>query len=103
MSGFHYALAFRLVIAMKYFVRFAKFSLSGSITRPGWRLRLFATSNDASAFALEMVAADWRVELGDFGGLDPEAPRPLMVERSLAARLAQSRKSAWGGPRFGRA
>ncbi len=88
---------------MRHFVRFAKFSPCGSIARSGWRLRLFATSNEASAFARQMVGAYWRVEVGDVDEIEPEAPGAFIAARSLAATLAPSPERASVGPRFGRA
>ncbi|MBV8472728.1 MAG: hypothetical protein JO234_04860 [Hyphomicrobiales bacterium] len=64
------------VIAMKHFVRFAKLSASGRISPRGWRVRLFATANDASAFAQGMIGNGWRAELGDVGDLEAAAPNP---------------------------
>jgi hypothetical protein len=60
---------------MKNFVRFAKLTASGAIARSGWRLRLFATANEASAFAREMVDNGWRAELGNVGDAESDAPR----------------------------
>ena len=61
-------------MVMKHFVRFAKQTASGTIGPRGWRLRLFATANEASTFAREMVDKDWRVELGNTGDAAPDAP-----------------------------
>ena len=90
-------------LPMQHFVRFAKFSPCGSIARSGWRLRLFATSNEASAFARQMVGACWRVEVGDFDDTEPDAPGPSRVEPSLAGSLAPSPRRASVGPGFGSA
>jgi hypothetical protein len=65
---------------MKHFVRFAKVSAYGAIARPGWRLRLFATANEASTFAREMIDNGWRAELGNVGDAEPDAPNPLLAE-----------------------
>jgi hypothetical protein len=98
-----YAGAFGLVVTMRHFVRFAKFSPCGSLARSGWRLRLFATWDEASAFARQMLGADWRVETGDFGDGEPEATRPSTAEPSLVVKLAQSLETASVSPRFRRA
>ncbi len=88
---------------MRHFVRFAKFSPSGSLARSGWRLRLFATWDEASAFAQQMIGADWCVETGDFGEAELEATTPSRAEESLAAKLTQSLERASAVPRFRRA
>jgi hypothetical protein len=88
---------------MQHFVRFAKFSPCGSIARSGWRLRLFATSNEASAFAEQVVGACWRVEVGTFDETEREVPGAFIGARSLTAPLARPPESASVGRRFGRA
>jgi hypothetical protein len=65
---------------MKNFVKFAKLTASGAVVRPGWRLRLFATANEASAFAREMIAKGWRAELGTVGDVESDAPRLPLVK-----------------------
>jgi len=65
-------------------------------------LRLFATSNEASAFARQMIGASWRVEVGDLDEMEPEAPGAFIAARSLAAALAPS-QSAAVARRYGRA
>ncbi len=67
---------------MKHFVRFAKPTVSGTIARPGWKLRLFPTSAVANAFAKEMVSGGWRAEAGD---LDDEALKTTAVSASADA------------------
>ena len=85
---------------MRHFVRFAKFSPSGSLARSGWRLRLFATWDEASAFAQQMIGADWCVETGDFGEAELEATTLSRAEESLAAKLTRSAERASVVPRF---
>ena len=59
---------------MRHFVRFAKVSASGSVDRVGWRLRIFLTSHDTSAFAEELVGRLWRVEIGEYEDGEVGAP-----------------------------
>lgn len=68
---------------MKHFVRFAKLTASGTIGPRGWRLRLFATANEASTFAGEMVDNGWRAELGNVGDLEAAAPGAQVTSEAL--------------------
>ncbi len=88
---------------MKHFVRFARLSTSGAIARPGWRTRLFATSNEASAFAQKMTGKDLRVELGDLGDVEPDSPSPATAKRGLAAELIGPLERVAMDPHKGRA
>jgi hypothetical protein len=74
---------------MNYFVRFAKAFPSGAIAPPGWRVRLFATSNEAGAFAQEMIGKGCRAELGNFGEPAAGAPSPKTAERSFIDELIE--------------
>ena len=73
---------------MRHFVRFAKVSASGSVDRVGWRLRIFLTSREASAFAEELVGKLWRVEIGQYE--DGEARAPAEWTRRLRAQAARA-------------
>jgi hypothetical protein len=75
---------------MRHFVRFAKVSPCGSVARSGWKLRLFASSREARAFAEQMIEAHWRVESGRVDEFAPGAPRPLTADRNPAAQFGQS-------------
>jgi hypothetical protein len=48
-----------------------------------------------------MVGACWRVEVGDFDEMEPEAPGAFLAARSLTATLAPSPERASVGRRFG--
>ncbi len=82
-----YVRLLRPEITMNHFVRFAKLSASGTLGRAGWRLRMFATSNEAGAFARQMMSKGWRVETGELDDTDADAPSAPWVERSLGAEL----------------
>jgi hypothetical protein len=56
---------------MEYFVRYAKVRPHGGLTKPGWRVRLFATATEARAFSLLMSLPGWRVEVGALGDAPP--------------------------------
>ena len=76
---------------MRHFVRFAKVSASGSVDRVGWRLRIFLTSHDASAFAEELVGRLWRVEIGEYEDGELAAPAELARRFRSEARRAEER------------
>jgi len=56
---------------MRHFVRFAKLSANGSVGRSGWRLRIFLTADEAGAFAEDLAARLWRVEVGEYEDAEP--------------------------------
>jgi hypothetical protein len=69
---------------MQHFVRYARFSFSGTLLKPGWRIRLFAAPGEAREFAEELLGDNWRVETGSYGGaaaesgvLEPDFAGPL--------------------------
>lgn len=87
---------------MKYFVRFTKITASGTIARSGWRLRLFADSNAAGAFAQEMIDNGYRAEMGDVGEVAADAPTPKVAERNFSDEPIQSLERASFNSRKGR-
>ena len=67
--------------------------------KSGWRLRLFATANEARAFSRQLLVGGWRVEAGHCGSnAAPPAPEPA----ELAPRLT-AREAAYPAPPPGRA
>ena len=80
---------------MEYFVRYARFGPSGAPTKTGWRLRLFATANEARTFSRQLVVGGWRVEAGRCGEATPQAPGPV--------EIASGRQWTYPAPPAGRA
>ena len=80
---------------MRHFVRFAKVSANGSVDRGGWRLRIFLTSDEAGAFAEDLAARFWRVEIGEYEDGDPvpsaELARRFRAEVMRAEQRARGR------------
>ena len=66
-------------------------------------MRLFASANEARAFAQQMIDARWRAEVGDFGETAPDAPTISIAEPGAAAGLASSFPRAAVERRVGRA
>jgi hypothetical protein len=90
------SLSARRVIAMDYFVRYARFGPSGSLMKSGWKLRLFATANEARAFSQQLVLGGWRVEAGRCGSdAAPPAPDLAEIAPGRATRLAPPRETAY--------
>ena len=58
---------------MQHFVRYARFSFSGTLLKPGWRIRLFAAPAAARAFAEQLIVENWRVETGSYDGAPADA------------------------------
>ena len=74
---------------MDHYVRYAKPSACGVIRSPGWRLRLFATSNEADAFSQEMIGRGWRIEIGALDQVETDASSPTAAEPSFTDELAE--------------
>ena len=80
---------------MQHFVRYARFSFSGTLLKPGWRICLFAAPGEAREFAEEFLGDNWRVETGNYDGAPAEggAPRDrALVPRPLAKRAQWRRR-----------
>ena len=58
---------------MQHFVRYARFSFTGTLLKPGWRIRLFAAPAEAREFAEELIGDNWRVETGSYDRAPAEA------------------------------
>ena len=61
---------------MQHFVRYARFSFSGTLLKPGWRIRLFAAPGEAREFAEDLIGDNWRVETGSYDGAPVEGAAP---------------------------
>jgi hypothetical protein len=79
---------------MRHFVRFGRVSANGAVERGGWRLRIFLTSYEAGAFAKELSAKLWRVEVGAYD--DGEAAAPAELVRRFRAEVLRSAEQARG-------
>jgi hypothetical protein len=89
---------------MEYFVRYARFGPSGVITKSGWRLRLFATANEARIFSRQLLVGGWKVEAGRCAGdAAQQASSPSEIATGRAARIAPAGEGAFPAPPLGRA
>jgi len=75
---------------MRYFVRFAGASASGVIASTGWKVRLFADSNEAACFLQEMRDKGWRAESGELAEPEFDAARAKMVDASFVDELIEA-------------